>query len=101
MLDSSILNMFVSQSGMQTQICDDVDSIASSGFGCDEKSIKAVCEQKVSYSPMGNLLVFIVVMLISLMLEKIFHLFQHNCLFRNSRFFGIVCHFKNREGLLV
>jgi len=66
LLDSSILNMFVSQSGMQTQICDDVDSIASSGFGCDEKSIKAVCEQKVSYNLIGNRLVFIVIIFLSM-----------------------------------
>ncbi|KAJ1376816.1 hypothetical protein SESBI_49547, partial [Sesbania bispinosa] len=32
-------------SGLQTQNCDDVDSTASSGFGSDEKTIKAVCEQ--------------------------------------------------------
>lgn len=62
--------MFVSQSGLQTQICDDVDSTASSGFGCDEKTIKAVCEQKVSYIPIGNYVIFIVVILISLMLEN-------------------------------
>lgn len=29
-------------SGLQTQICDDVDSTASSGFGCDEKDRKSV-----------------------------------------------------------
>lgn len=31
---------------LQTQNCDDAVSTASSGFGCDEKTIKAVCEQK-------------------------------------------------------
>lgn len=47
--------MFVSQACLQTQNCDDAVSTASSGFGCDEKTIKAVCEQKVSYSSIENL----------------------------------------------
>lgn len=39
------------QSGLQTQTCDDEASTASSGFGSDEKTIKAVFEQmKVRYN---------------------------------------------------
>ena len=38
------------QPGLQTQTCDDEASTASSGFGSDEKTIKAVFEQmKVRY----------------------------------------------------
>ncbi|CAJ2657193.1 unnamed protein product [Trifolium pratense] len=32
--------------GLQTRNCDDAVSTASSGFGCNEKTIRAVCEQK-------------------------------------------------------
>lgn len=56
--------MFVLQFGSQNQNCDDAVSTASSGFGCDEKTIKAVCEQKVGYSPIEILVLFIVVILV-------------------------------------
>jgi len=43
------------QSGLQTQTCDDEASTASSGFGSDEKTIKAVFEQiKVRYNKACN-----------------------------------------------
>jgi len=43
------------QSGLQTQTCDDEASTASSGFGSDEKTIKAVFEQmKVRYNIVCN-----------------------------------------------
>jgi len=39
------------QPGFQTQTCDEEASTASSGFGSDEKTIKAVFEQiKVRYN---------------------------------------------------
>lgn len=57
--------MFLLQFGSQTQNSDDAVSTTSSGFGCDEKTIKAVCEQKVGYSPIGILVFFILVILIS------------------------------------
>ncbi|XP_058744221.1 uncharacterized protein LOC131616790 [Vicia villosa] len=42
-----VSDCFTSNSfGSQTQNCDDAVSTASSGFGCDEITIKAVCEQK-------------------------------------------------------
>jgi hypothetical protein len=51
--------MFVSQAGLQTRNSDDAVSTASSGFGCDEKTIRAVSEQKVSYRAIENFVVFI------------------------------------------
>ena len=46
----SMLIVFVWQSSLETQRCEDAVSTASSGYGSDVKTIKAVCEQmKVSY----------------------------------------------------
>lgn len=87
--------MLVSQSGLQTQNCDDAVSTASSGFACNEKTIKAVCEQKVSYNLIGNRLVFIVIIFLSMFAWK-----WHSLRFKKL-FFHFVCHFKNLEGLSI
>jgi hypothetical protein len=72
----------LSQAGLQTRNSDDAVSTASSGFGCDEKTIRAVSEQKVSYIAIGNLVVFISQMThIHLCLKMTFAFFflQNNC----------------------